>query len=141
LLGNKARIVSQGKGEMKMAYKTEKRRAKRIIVPTGSTALFLNGAGSMEKSNVQDISAIGMLLCEYSGSAKKHPADSLIYNIYVDIPSSESNSGSRINLLVDGGKVVRSFFDQASETVCYGIEFNYESSYVKEKIERLVNNT
>ena len=122
-----------------MAYKTEKRRTKRINVPIGSTALFLNSAGSMDTSNVQDISAIGILLCDYDSLSEKHPIDSSIHNVFVDIPSSELNSGCKINFLIDEGKVVRSFYDQASKSFCYGIEFNHENSYVKDKIECLVN--
>ena len=118
---------------------SEKRRAKRIFVPLGSTALFLNSFGSLEKIYVRDISVIGMLLCDYYSSAKKYSLDSTIYNIYVDIPPSESNAGSETRFLVDRGKIVRSSIDQGSETLCYGIELLYESSYVKDKIEWLVN--
>ena len=118
---------------------SEKRRAKRTPVPIGTTALFLSNVGSLDKIYVLDISVIGMLLCDYR-STKKYSVNSSIYNIYIDIPPSESNAASETRLLIDNGKIVRSFFDQASETFCYGIELTYESSYVKEKIECLVNN-
>jgi hypothetical protein len=118
---------------------SEKRRAKRAPVPIGTTALFLSGVGSLEKIYVLDISVIGMLLCDYR-SVQKYSLNSSIYNIYIDIPPSESNAASETRLLIDNGKIVRSFFDKASETFCYGIELTYESSYVKETIEGLVNN-
>ena len=118
---------------------SEKRRAKRTHVPIGTTALFLTNAGSLDKIYVLDISVIGMLLCDYR-SAQKYSVNSSIYNIYIDIPPSESNAGSETRLLIDNGKIVRSFYDKASETFCYGIELTYESSYVKEKIEGLVEN-
>ena len=118
---------------------SEKRRAKRTTVPIGTTALFLSNAGSLDKIYVLDISVIGMLLCDYR-STKKYSVNSSIYNIYIDIPPSESNAASETRLLIDNGKIVRTFFDKASETFCYGIELTYESSYVKKKIECLVNN-
>jgi hypothetical protein len=117
---------------------SEMRRAKRVIVPLGTTALFLTNYGSLDTTVVQDISVIGLLLSVYN-SENKYPINTYIYNIYVDIPPSELSAGNRICFLVDRGKVVRSFFDQVSETFCYGIELIYESSYVKGQIECLVN--
>ena len=118
---------------------SEKRRAKRVPVPFGTTALFLSSGGSLDTTCVRDISVLGMLLCAYS-SVEKHPINSSIYNIFIDIPPSELSPGNRICFVIDRGKVVRSFFDQTSGTFSYGIELTYESSYVKKKIEILVNN-
>ena len=116
---------------------TEKRRAKRIIAPSGTTALFLSSTGSLDTVCVGDISVNGMLLCGYN-SEEKYPANSLIYNIYVDIPPCKSSAGKRTCILIDRGKVVRSLYDQASKTFCYGIELMYKSSYTKNIIEGLV---
>src|SRR5210317_1481426 len=99
---------------MKMAYKdtalyTEKRRAKRIHVPMKSTALYSDGSGSKDRIYIRDISVVGMLLCDYFGSSKKHPIDSWIYDIFIEIPPSGSITGSATSFLIDKGKVVRSF--------------------------------
>ena len=142
---DRANVVSRVKGEKKLDSKEtacfpEKRRAKRIHVPVTSTAIFSNSAGSMDKIYIKDISVVGMLLCDYFGSAKNHPLGSSIYNINVDIPVSEYNADNRNSFNIDRGKVVRSFIDQSTDKLCYGIEFTLESPHIKEKIERLVNN-
>ena len=118
---------------------SEKRRAKRILAPVGSSALFLSSGGSMERVKVRDISVIGLLLCD-NRTTGKYPLNTSIYNIFVKIPRSELSAGSEICFLVDKGKIVRSFFDQSTGTVCYGIELGYDSSYVKDQIENLVKN-
>ena len=117
---------------------SEKRRFKRIPAPVGTTALFKNIDGSLEKLHVRDISVIGMLVCGYN-SAKRYPINSTINDILIDIPPDELNAGSRISLLIDNCKIVRSFFEQDSKILCHGIELTYKSSYLKEKIESLVN--
>ena len=119
---------------------SEKRRAKRVIVPVKSTALFSDGAGSMDKVYIRDISLVGMLLCDYFNAAKDHPVDSSIYNIYVDIPPTASSNDGGTSFLIEKGKVVRAFVDQSTGALCYGVEFSCESPYIKEKIERLAGN-
>ena len=117
----------------------ENRRAKRILAPGGTSALFMSSGGSIERARVRDISVIGLLLCDYR-TTEKYLLNTPIYNIFVNIPRSELSTGSEICFLIDKGKIVRSFFDQSSGTVCYGIELSYESSYVKDQIEHLVKN-
>ena len=142
---DRADVFSRVQGEKKMdnietARFSEKRRAKRTNLPVTSTAIFANSAGFMDKIYVKDISMFGMLLCDYFGSAKNHPLGSPIYNIFVDIPVSEYNAGTRNSFNIDKGTVVRSFIDQSTDKLCYGIEFTVASPHVKEKIESLVNN-
>jgi hypothetical protein len=118
----------------------EKRRGERILVPVKSTALFSNGSGAMDKIYIRDISVVGMLLCDYFGSAKNYPINSSIYNINIDIPSSDSSPDNGTRFLIDKGTVVRSFIDQSTNVLCFGVSFSCDSNYVKEKIECLVNN-
>ena len=118
---------------------TEKRRFKRIPAPVGTTALLRNSGTGRDKIYVQDISMIGMLVCDHN-SEELYSINSSINNILVDIPPCKISDNKRILLLIDNGKIVRSFFDQASKAFCYGIELTYESSYVKGKIENIVKN-
>lgn len=118
---------------------SENRRAKRIPAPVGTTAILRNTGSSLDMLYVRDISVIGMLVCDYN-STEIYPINSSIDNIFIDIPPSELSSNKRICLLIDKGRIVRSFFDHASSALCHGIELTYENSYVKGKIESLVNN-
>ena len=115
---------------------SEKRRFKRIPAPIGTTVLLRNSGVGLDKIYVQDISLIGMLVCDHN-SEERYPINSSINNIFVDIPPCELSDNKRIYLLIDNGKIVRSFFDQASKAFCYGIELTYNNSYVKGKIESL----
>lgn len=63
----------------------------------------------------------------------------LLKGILLNIPPCELSGYSRISLLINEGKIVHSLVDQVSKTVCYGIEFMNESSFVKETLESLVN--
>ncbi|MEN8133961.1 MAG: PilZ domain-containing protein [Thermodesulfobacteriota bacterium] len=118
---------------------SEKRRAKRISAPVGTTALLRNCGNPQDKIYVRDISLNGMLVYDYN-SSETYPVNSSISNIFVDIPACELSANRRICLLIDRGKVVRSFYDQAAEAVCYGIELTYVDSYVKKMIGGLQNN-
>lgn len=119
---------------------SEKRRAKRIPVPDGTTALLRWNNGPLEPILVRDISMFGMLVCSCNNE-KIHPVNSAINDIIIDIPPCELNAYSKIWLLINDGNIVRSFVDNVTETVYYGIELINENPYVKEKIEGLVNNS
>jgi hypothetical protein len=119
---------------------SEQRRAERIVVPVKSTALFSNGSGAMDKIYIRDISEVGMLLCDYFGSAKKYSLNSSIYNIIIDIPPSDSSAGKGASFIIDKGIVVRSYVEQSTNVLCYGIDFVCESRYMKDKIRCLVSN-
>ena len=116
----------------------EKRRAKRIPAPVGTTALIKNSAGSLDTVYVRDISVAGLLVYGYI-SGERYPVSTLINGFLIDIPPCELTANSRVYLLVNGGKVVRAFFDQVSKTFCYGIELINQSSYAKERLESLVS--
>ena len=117
---------------------SEKRRAKRIPAPVGTTALMKNSVGSLDTVCVRDISVAGLLVYGYI-SAERCPVNTSMNGIFIDIPPCELTANSRISLLINSGKVVRYFFDQVSKTLCYGIELTDFNSYVKEKLEGLVN--
>ena len=118
----------------------EKRRAKRIAAPEGTTVLLRWDNGPLEPTRVEDISVSGMLICHFNDE-RIHPVESLINDIIIDIPPCELNNNSKIWLLINYGKVVRSFVDQVSRASYYGIELMDDNPYVKEKIASLVNNS
>jgi hypothetical protein len=121
-----------------MIFTSENRRSQRIPAPVGTTVLIKNSAGYLDTLYVQDISVVGMLVNGYI-SEERYPLDTSLKGILLNIPPCELNAHSRISLLINEGKVVHSLVDQVSKTVCYGIEFMNESSYVKETLESLVN--
>lgn len=119
-------------------YISEKRRAKRIPVPVGTTALIRNSTGYIDTVHVRDISLAGLLISgDFSG--ERYPINKPIIDIILNVPSYELRANGRISLLINRGQVVRTFFDQVSKTLCCGIELIIESSYVKENLEALVN--
>ena len=118
----------------------EKRRAKRIAAPDGTTVLLRWDNGPLGPIDLMDISVAGMLICNYNNE-KMYPVNSLINDIIIDIPPCELSNNSKIWLLINYGKVVRSFVDEVSKTSYYGIELIDENPYVKEKIASLVNNS
>jgi hypothetical protein len=65
--------------------------------------------------------------------------NTLLDGILLDIPPDESGANGRMFLLINNGKVVRSFFDQDTITRCYGIELTSESSYVRHKLQSLAD--
>jgi hypothetical protein len=120
-------------------YISEKRSAKRIPAPVGTTALVTNSFQSLDTVSVRDMSAVGLLI-DGRSSEEKYPVNTLINGIFLTIPPCELNANSSTCLFINKGKVVRSFFDQVSSTVWYGIELTNKSSHVKEMLEGLVNN-
>ena len=120
-------------------FVSEKRRAKRILAPVGTMALIKDGTGSMYRAGVRDISVVGILIYGYT-SGGVYPVNTLIKNIFIDIPPCKLWNTMKVCLLIDTGKVVRSFFDQISKTFCYGIELENDSSYMKGKLENLIHN-
>ena len=116
----------------------ENRRSERIPAPVGTTILIRNSAGYLDTLYVKDISTVGMLVNGYI-SAEKYPVNTSINGILLNVPPCELNANSRISLVINEGKIVHSLIDQVTKTVCYGVEFTNESSFVKEKLERLVS--
>ena len=118
---------------------SERRRAKRLPVPSGTVAYIKNSKGSTDKVYVKDISAVGILVYGYYSDVT-YPLNTLVTDIVISIPACKLRGTSRISLVVGEGKVVRSFFDRASQSTCYGIEFTHKSLSFNDKIEKLVKN-
>ena len=116
---------------------SEKRQAERATAPAGSTALLRNALGSLDGAYISDISESGLLVRDYPNKGNL-PVDSSINDIFVYIPPYDQSDDCAISLLLHNCKIVRSYFDQTSQSTCYGIEFLHKSNYVTEKIESLV---
>ncbi len=116
----------------------EKRSAKRIPAPVGTTALLTNNFDTLDTVCVRDISAVGLLIDGYS-SEEEYPVNTPINGIFIIIPPCELSDNTSICLFINNGKVVHSFFDQVSSTRCYGIELTNKSAAVKEKLKGLIN--
>ena len=93
--------------------------------------------GSLDGAYISDISESGLLVRDYPNK-ENLPVDSPINDIFVYIPPYEQSDDCAISLLLHNCKIVRSFFDQTSQSTCYGIEFLHKSNYVTEKIESIV---
>ena len=120
------------------AIYSEKRRARRVPTPGGTNALVKGKNSSLDTVIVRDISVIGMLIC---GNNKKEEfsTNSFIDDIYINFPLGRPTNGTKSFIFIDRGKIVRSFTDETSKTLCYGVEFIYDSPYVKEQIEKVMN--
>ena len=90
----------------------------------------------MDSAYINDISESGILISDYPNKGEL-PLNSSINDIFVYIPQFEQSDRSAISILLCNCKIVRSFFDKNSQTTCYGIEFQQNSDYVREKIENL----
>ena len=116
---------------------SEKRQAIRVNTPARSRALFKSD-GILERTSIRDISSAGMLIVspnERSGYA----LDSTIDDIVIGIHKDKSSTNKPICFFIHQGKIVRSFFDEGSKNYCYGVEFSYDSIYMKQKIEKFVD--
>ena len=117
----------------------EKRRGVRTPVPAKATSFLINNNNSLAEVHALDISESGMLI-SFKQNQSGYPVDFAIKDILIHIPPSELNAGHRSVLLIYDGRVVRSFFNQASQARCYGIEFTHKSLSFNDKIEKLVKN-
>ena len=104
-------------GHKNTIYNSEKRRAKRIPAPVGTTVFLRNSSGSLAQIGVKDISIVGLIVSGYD-SIERYPINTSINNIVINIPQCELRANSRTCLLIERGKVVRSFIDRISGTVC-----------------------
>ena len=117
----------------------EKRRAVRTSVPAKTTSFLINSASSLDEVHVEDMSEVGMLI-SFKQNQYGYPVDFVINDILVHISPGQLNAGHRSILLSYDGRVVRSFFDQASQSTCYGIEFTHKILSLNDKIKKLVKN-
>lgn len=120
----------------------QRRSCGRIKVPSGTRALVRNGNDVMSTVFVHDLSAAGMLIC--NGPAEyQYSTDTIISDIVVSIPPGASGgevaTARKVLPLINQGKVVRSFVDKKSHRSCHGISFHYDSSYVRETIDRAIS--
>ena len=122
----------------------EKRRFKRISVPTGTTAVFNDETDSLSTVFVMNISEAGLLLCDYFPEIR-YDLDKKMHDIFINILSNDSDDGlnteNRVSLLINQGVVVRSSMEKALNRVFYGVSFLYCNPSMQEKIRDLVKNT
>ena len=114
---------------------SERRRAKRLPVPSGTVAYIKNSKGSTDKVYVKDISAVGILVYGYYSDVT-YPLNTLLTDIVISIPACKLRGTSRISLVVEEGKVVRSFFDPILKTSCHGIELMDANTHITDKLEQ-----
>lgn len=121
----------------------EKRIVPRFQLPRGTTALFKKGDGSLATVYTRNISESGMLICDIF-PVKRYRLDSIIKDIFINIPDDQIDEASRSNdktsLFIDQGQIVRYFLDEIPHTTCYGISFMDENTSIKKRINNLVNN-
>lgn len=119
----------------------QKRICKRVIFPPGTRALVKKENESMATVFVHDLSSAGMLICNDPADGE-YDQDSIINDIVVSIPVPSDNQGGivarKVLPLISRGQVVRSFMDGETSRLCYGIAFQYDSSYVRETISQLI---
>lgn len=116
----------------------EKRRSKRVPAPKEATAIFKNEKGGLDRIHIRDLSLGGMLIYD-NNMAGKRSTYSVIDNIYLNIHVGGPDTGSKFYIFIGQGKIVRSFIDEASQSICYGIEFSNSSSNDKYQLKNLIN--
>ena len=118
----------------------QKRSCNRVVFPPGTRALVKRENEAMSTVFVHDLSSAGMLICNDPADGE-YDKDSIISDIVVSIPSCGDNGGGRARKvlpLISRGQIVRSFLDKESQRPCYGVSFQYDSSYVEETISQMV---
>lgn len=123
----------------------QRRRYERVPVPVGTRAMVKkNGNDLMQTVYVMDLSAAGMLFC-CGASTHEYPVDSILKDIIVSVPhhqgkADDANFSTRkLSPLIQKGKIVRTFVDNKTSRSCYGISFEYDSSYVKDTLCRMIS--
>lgn len=116
---------------------TEKRRFMRVPAPKEATAIFNNEKGGIDRIHIRDLSLGGMLICD-SNKGKKRSAGSVVNNIYLNIRVGDLDTGSKFYIFIGKGEIVRSFIDEASQAIYYGVEFFNNSSNDKYQLKNLI---
>ena len=113
----------------------QRRRSPRMTLPNGSWALLRKNGKLMNSLSVRNISVDGMLICTGSKTFGMDREVEL-RDIIISIPADGSKPG-RILPPIDKGAVVRSFFEEESNSYCHGVSFRYDSPYVREALSWL----
>ncbi len=120
----------------------QRRACHRVKLPIGTRALVKNGNRDMATVFVQDLSAAGMLMFNDPAEGE-YSKDSIINDIVVSIPPGgrghSEGSIRKVLPLIGQGRIVRSYLDEETRRPCYGVSFQYESSYVKETINQIIS--
>jgi hypothetical protein len=117
-------------------YRLQKRRDLRINVPDVTRAFFRHGTNLHGDCLVKDISASGMLIC--AGNIDEKFANNLnISDIALALPRSQfsgkaEGEGHIVLPVVSKGRVVRSFVEQETDSICLGISFRGSSAVMDE---------
>ena len=111
----------------------EKRSARRVMAPSKTKALLITKNITLDHMQVKEISLVGMLVCG-NDKIERFFKDSFIDDICISIPLDEAITGAKTFLFLGEGRIVRSFTDEASQTVCYGVEFLHDSLYLKQRL-------
>jgi hypothetical protein len=116
----------------------EKRRSLRVPAPKEATAIFKNEKGDIDRIHIKDLSLSGMLTFA-STKGERYNTGEVINNIYLNMHVAALDTDSKFYLLIAKGEIVRSFIDEASQTVNYGIEFKHNFSDDKYKLRESIN--
>lgn len=120
----------------------QRRACPRVKVPIGTRALVKNGNQLMSTVFVHDLSASGMLMHNNPAEGEYAP-ESIINDIVVSIPhgraAREKGNIRKVLPLIGQGRIVRSYVDPETHRPCYGVSFQYDSSYVRETINQIIS--
>ena len=118
---------------------SERRRAKRVNVPEGTTSVISVENKSPDLIPVKDISLAGILFC-WEDQRREDPLGSELNGVYISLPANRLDSESGKFIWIEKAKIVRSFVKESTQNVCLGIEFIDLDNYGVEQISDLVIN-
>ena len=117
---------------------SEKRRARRVLTPKGSSTLIKKESGALDVYQLDDLSTIGMLFSD-KRKRETYSTGLLFDDVYINVKLGDSGTGDAFFIFLGQSKIVRSFFDEDSQTIFYGMEFLDRSTYVKDRVSTLIN--
>ena len=117
---------------------SEKRRARRVLTPKGSSTLIKKESGALDVYQLDDLSTIGMLFSD-KRKRETYSTGLLFDDVYINVQLGDSGTGDAFFIFLGQSKIVRSFFDEDSQTIFYGMEFLDRSTYVKDRVSTLIN--
>ena len=117
---------------------SEKRRARRVLTPKGSSTLIKKESGALDVYQLEDLSTIGMLFSD-KRKRETYSTGLLFDDVYINVQLGDSGTGDAFFIFLGQSKIVRSFFDEDSQTIFYGMEFLDRSTYVKDRVRTLIN--
>ncbi len=117
---------------------TEKRRARRVLTPTGATTLIKKESGTLDVFQLKDLSMAGMLFSD-NRKRETYSNNSILNDVYINVELDDSDTGNKFFIFIGQGKIVRSFVKESSKSIFYGMEFLNQTPYVKDRVRSLIN--